>query len=95
MICTVLVTSVLTACASTKSQPSEAFLAPISDETLDIVGDVHFGLQLADSVRLNHYYKSETPGLDAYNVLYDDLRLAMRASVGRIVAKTAASRANR
>ena len=81
MFCTVLVTSVLTACASTKGQPSEAFLAPITDETLDIVGDVHFGLQLADSVRLNHYYNSETPRVDAYNVLYDDLRLAMRSIV--------------
>ena len=81
MTCTLLVASTLTACASSKSERSEAFLAPIEDQTLDIVGDVYFGLQLADSVQLNHYMNSDTPKIDAYSALWDDLLLATRAIV--------------
>ena len=81
LICILLVSSVLAACASTKSEPSDAFLAPITDQSMDTLGDVHFGLQLADSVQLNHYFGSETPKVDAYSALYDDLQLAVRAIV--------------
>ena len=80
LICIVLVTSILAACTSTSSRPSDAFLEPISDQALDIVSEVHFGLQLADSVQLNHYFDSDTPNSDAFNVLYDDLYLARSRS---------------
>lgn len=79
LTCILLVTSILAACTSTNSRPSDAFLAPISDQALDIVGDVHFGVQLADSVHLNHYFDSDTPNTDAFIVHYEDLYSAMFA----------------
>lgn len=48
---------------------------------MDIAGDVHFGLQLGDSVQLNHYFDSDTPRVDAYSAHWDDLVAAMRAIV--------------
>ena len=81
LICAVLLMTIVAGCAQTRSEPSDAFLAPISDDTLDLVGEVHFGLQLADSVLLNHYFDSDTPRVDTYSVLFDDLVAALRAIV--------------
>ncbi len=77
----VLVAAVLTACAGTQSEPSDAFLAPISDQTMDIIAEVHFGLQLGESVQLNHYLQSDTPKADAWLTIWEDLVLAMRAII--------------
>ena len=77
----VLVTAVLTACAGNKSEPSDEFLSPISDQTIDLISQVHFGLQIGDSVQLNHYFNSDSPKVDAWVAVWDDLTLAMRAMV--------------
>ena len=52
---------------------------PISDQTMDIVNDAYFGLQLADSVLLNHYLDEDTPRVDAWSSNWDDLAVAVRA----------------
>ena len=76
-----LVIITLSACSSTRNEPSDEFLEPIFDQTTDIVGDVHFGLQLSDSIHLNHYMQSGTPKTDAWTIVWNDLTLAMRAIV--------------
>jgi len=68
-------------CATTKDQPSGEFLSPISDETADLVGQVRFGLPLHDSVVLYQYLEQETPAVDEWTVIWDDLTIALIAMV--------------
>ena len=78
---TLFAITLLSACAGNKAEPSDEFLAPISDQTVDLIGDVEFGLQLADSVQLNHYFDGESPKVDAWAARWDDLQSAMRSIV--------------
>lgn len=72
--------SMLSGCATNKAEPSDSFIAPISDQTFDLISDVKFELQLADSVLLNHYLNSgNTPKVEEWQVRWDDLSAAMRA----------------
>ena len=76
-----IVIALMSGCAANKAEPSDKFLAPISDQTMNLIGDVEFGLKLADSVLLNHYYHGDTPKVDAWNVSFNDLQSAMRSIV--------------
>jgi hypothetical protein len=78
-ICIALVSVVVTACTTTRSEPTDAFLEPISEQTTAIISDVNFAMPLADSVMLNHYYDENTPNVDEWLVVFDDLVAAIRA----------------
>jgi hypothetical protein len=78
-ICVALVSVIVTACSTTKSEPSTAFLAPISEQTTDIISDINFALPLSDSVFINHYWDEDTPNGDAWVTQFDDLVSALRA----------------
>jgi len=79
LLVTFLVSAIVSGCATKKSEPSAEFLAPISDQTMEIVNEAYFGLQLADSVLLNHYLDADTPRVDAWSSNWDDLTSAVRA----------------
>ena len=76
---TLFIAVFLSACNANKTAPSDSFLSPISDQTLEVIGDAHFGLQLADSIELAHYLNGDTPKVDAWSVQFNHIVFTVQA----------------
>jgi hypothetical protein len=65
-------------CATTRDEPSQEFLEPLSDDSSDLLGQVRFGLPLNESTLLLPYVlDQESPATDAWAASWDELNNAL------------------
>lgn len=83
--CTGVITALLSGCASSGA-PSGEFLAPISEESVDLFGQVRFGIPLQNSVLLYQYLEQGDIAIDEWEAVWGDLTTAAVAMVDYSVA---------
>ena len=85
-IATYTVVAILVAGCASSGTPSGEFLDPISDESVDLFGQVRFGMPLQDSILLYQYIEQGDPTVDEWETIRSELTRAVVVMVDYSVA---------